>query len=1158
MEDMNKDEKEVEGMQDEATKAEGNQPEVSGQDKAKSGAEKHVREYVAFISYRHTELDKKVAKKVHTMVERYVIPKELRKNGVKKLGKVFRDEEELPVSSNLTESIETALDHSKFLIVICTPNLIKSIWCEREIAYFIEKHGRDHVVGILVDGTPDQSFPKLLTQSIETDADGNTAIREVEPLAANLTDVNHHYKASRLRKEAVRLYAALLGCPFDSLWQREKRQKMRKLVAVMALGMTIALAFCVSIYRKNLEILERNQQIEEQNIQIQSQNEEIQIQNVEIKDQYEEIQDKNSDLKRSEAEALIRSGELLYEKGDTRGAIENARLAVSTEEGRESVGAEAEFLLYRALGAGQNANYLRTVGVIEQEDDVQCMALSSDGSRIYTLGNRGYVRCFSTKDNQQLWFGDSLTRGSIYDATIRHRLHVLEEQGLILCCMEEYVTALNLEDGSLVWSHRSGKNGSTDFTCLSNDQNTLAIIDDDGEFLESTYTFRLLDVTTGEIVKEIPMPELFQEDMDLISYGDQVGAFSEDGRYMTGMIYSGEFTSYSRVGYVFLVDLEAETIKVLSTEDYDGHSAYPFVIGMICHADTQTVLALHYRPDEGGVSMEQISFNGKVGEKSLVSMTLPERGMTNPYATTFVVGQNNAIMASCLSMNLLYRVDNGVLANYSQSSAESVLKRSWIHQDSYARSDLAADGNHYAWYGSPGYSLSPLSEKKHIVLLEITDDYATSEGGYGYVMDENLIQVIVCDDNLRRLYVQKKAQDPEVVAPEWTKVLAGARPRNLKLNKVSEDTLVIMQDLDHSTNAVRLYFVDVATDAIKKTVDVNYEDLGDYATIYQINKAIFWEDERHFTFEKALKLCVYDMETKQSTLLIEEAADHRIDQGYCKLESGEVLQAYLTYKKDAEYGDAGGRVMWQIGDGEIQEALAEGEEEWGGPYGTFGSDYFYVGENGYLLVGSCEGDNERRNQLIAIDTKSGAKYAIVDQCQEEEQGTVVLGKKKPVFAVQDADGVIRVYDILTQTMTQEIHILEGQVVADISFAMEDGVIAVYSRDGWLFVYDVATGAELASYEMGEASSSSVTRNLTCYDDLERNRLLFTVTDENGLVLDVNSWKKTMILYDEVDTFFQKENMTYKLNRDISLYENSEEVILRQKPLTLEELIKKEY
>ena len=154
--------------------------------------------------------------------------------------------------------------------------------------------------------------------------------------------------------------------------------------------------------------------------------------------------------------------------------------------------------------------------------------------------------------------------------------------------------------------------------------------------------------------------------------------------------------------------------------------------------------------------------------------------------------------------------------------------------------------------------------------------------------------------------------------------------------------------------------------------------------------------------------------------------------------------------------------------------------------------------------------------------------------------------------------MIRIYDIATQAVTQEISILEGQVVSDFTFAMEDDVIAIYTKDGWLFVYDVATGKELASREMGEASTNSVKKELTSYDDLERNRLLFTATGENGLVLDVASWKQTMILYDEVDTFFPKENKTYKLNRDPSLYEKSTETILCHKLLTLDELINKIY
>ena len=85
-----------------------------------------VRKYKAFISYRHRELDIAVAKKIHKSIERYTIPRYLRKNGQKRLGLVFRDREELPLSSNLTDDIFSALDNSEFLIVVCTPDTPQS------------------------------------------------------------------------------------------------------------------------------------------------------------------------------------------------------------------------------------------------------------------------------------------------------------------------------------------------------------------------------------------------------------------------------------------------------------------------------------------------------------------------------------------------------------------------------------------------------------------------------------------------------------------------------------------------------------------------------------------------------------------------------------------------------------------------------------------------------------------------------------------------------------------------------------------------------------------------------------------------------------------------------------------------------------------------
>ena len=121
-----------------------------------------VRTYKAFISYRHLPLEKSIAVKLHRRIEHYIIPRELRNNGVKKLGYVFRDQDELPISGSLSENIRQALDRSEFLIVICTPETEKSEWVLREISYFLEHHDRDHVLAVLADGNEKTAFPSLL------------------------------------------------------------------------------------------------------------------------------------------------------------------------------------------------------------------------------------------------------------------------------------------------------------------------------------------------------------------------------------------------------------------------------------------------------------------------------------------------------------------------------------------------------------------------------------------------------------------------------------------------------------------------------------------------------------------------------------------------------------------------------------------------------------------------------------------------------------------------------------------------------------------------------------------------------------------------------------------------------------------------------------
>ena len=200
------------------------------------------QKYCAFISYRHQSPDDVIAKALHTAIETYGVPAGIRKKtGKKKLGRVFRDQEELPLSANLGSDIETALDHSDWFIAICSPRYLESRWCLRELEYFMQKKGRDRVLAVLVEGEPETSFPEVLRFSM--DEAGNRT--EVEPLAANLRGSDWKKK---LKDEKLRLLAPMLSVTFDELKRRERQRAIRRtftvsaavLVAAAGLGVFLA------------------------------------------------------------------------------------------------------------------------------------------------------------------------------------------------------------------------------------------------------------------------------------------------------------------------------------------------------------------------------------------------------------------------------------------------------------------------------------------------------------------------------------------------------------------------------------------------------------------------------------------------------------------------------------------------------------------------------------------------------------------------------------------------------------------------------------------------------------------------------------------------------------------------------------------------------
>ena len=195
--------------------------------------------YDAFISYRHSELDKYVAENMHRVLENYELPKNLKEklniNG-KVFKRIFRDREELPLSSNLEDPIISALNDSKYLIVICSPRLKDSLWCKKEIQTFKKLRGRKNIFCVLVEGEPNESFPEeVLYDEKKT---GNKTERVlVEPLAADVRGTTKKEVNKKIKEEKLRLVASMLNIDYDDLKQRHKqREQRRKLLIATAIA----------------------------------------------------------------------------------------------------------------------------------------------------------------------------------------------------------------------------------------------------------------------------------------------------------------------------------------------------------------------------------------------------------------------------------------------------------------------------------------------------------------------------------------------------------------------------------------------------------------------------------------------------------------------------------------------------------------------------------------------------------------------------------------------------------------------------------------------------------------------------------------------------------------------------------------------------------
>lgn len=207
------------------------------------------REYWAFISY--SQIDTNWGKWLHRALEQYQVPKRLEGKETgrgyqvpKRAFPVFLDREELPTSANFGRMIETALESSKYLVVICSPNSAQSKWVNEEILAFKKMGREDRILCLIVDGEPNASDGKpgfspedecfAPAMRFKADDSGDQTEHRLEPLAADARTGRDGKTNAKLK-----ILAGVLGVAYDELVQRDHARKMRRMWSFTALSLCL-------------------------------------------------------------------------------------------------------------------------------------------------------------------------------------------------------------------------------------------------------------------------------------------------------------------------------------------------------------------------------------------------------------------------------------------------------------------------------------------------------------------------------------------------------------------------------------------------------------------------------------------------------------------------------------------------------------------------------------------------------------------------------------------------------------------------------------------------------------------------------------------------------------------------------------------------------
>lgn len=631
--------------------------------------EKREWVYDAFISYRHIQPDAFVAGSLHKILEAYKPPKSIFKGKnpeeIKrtKIKKVFRDEEELPLTSNLSDTIGYALENSEYLIAICSPRFGESLWCRKEVDTFIKLHGKEKVLTVLVEGEPSDSFPEeLLYREVEiTKPDGTTEIvkEPMEPLAANARGNSDKERVKLLKNESLRLMAPMFGVNFDDLKQRHREQKLRRTIRIVAAASAICLLFGIVSTTMAVKISNQNEQITQQNEQITQQNEQISLQADEIERQYEEALV-------SECTAATDLAISQLNAGNRIAAVKTA-YDVFEQDGTDNIYMQkTEKVLSDALELYDLGEVFNPDRICKASSIIEDVQLSPNGKKMVVIDEGKNVTVWDSVTGEKL-FCDYM--GS--NASMSSSNAIFKNNSQIFAMIQNELVLYDVDEGKKIFGIE-----------MSSSTNMTYNAEKDVLFAASASEIYLVNGTTGEILET--HEDIDTQSKEMYSFIKTMADISgEDKEYYA---YSYASSSLEKDSSLIVIRSlsTGEIVKVIEEDDYSINKL--LICGDYLYVSGTRVEPEYYKT----LDMNRIS--QRINRYSITDTSVKpmwsyvERGVSS---SDFVI-TGNQDMVACLCFEQLEFISNdtgelykrfyldtdGVyIRNYSDSNWISVVTR---------------------------------------------------------------------------------------------------------------------------------------------------------------------------------------------------------------------------------------------------------------------------------------------------------------------------------------------------------------------------------------------------------------------------------------------------------------------------------------------------